>query len=999
MHPTEVTILFAEILSQNASDESSHRVLRARLEAIVRRYDGSIVQAPPGEEAIVALFGAPTAQPEDPERAIRAALTMQASLASPDKSTPAKLVLRMGLSTAQATMRLAEQGQYEVEGAALYLARLLARAASPNEILISPESHRRVAGQFELYPLQPVLLDGQKAPISPHRVQGERWETTRASRRAVENFESRLVGRAAELQRLQAIFNRTEESGQLQVVTVLGDAGLGKSSLLRAFSEWIEAQPETVRFFKGRANPQISTQPYALIRDIFAFRFGIREGEAVMARAKLEQGIRKFMGAEGTEKAHLIGHLLGFDFSESPHIRGSLSDARQLRERAFRAITLFLEALTSERRDAVRLLRAMPGHGDRPLVVILLQDIHWADDGSLDLLEYLVQSCRQVPLLLLATARARLWSSRPSWGERWPESLHTLLEVAPLSFPERQQLATALLHQLDNPSPDLMSLLINQSEGSPLHMEELLKVLLEEGVITAPPGSARWSLDEQRLAETSIPPTLTGIMERRLGRLPTLEREVLQRAAVVGRIFWDQAVAWLLDDAPAAATYEVQVALRGAQEQGLVAERQSPTFEGVREFVFRQGLLQEVAYASLSEGQRQSYHAQVAAWLVPQSGERGEEIAGQIARHYELSGHNEEAAHWYGRAAKRAQDSSLPQTALTYYEKALALLPDASKDAGGPFLTLLEGLGQMLRQQVRYEEAITTFHTLIEAAQEANDAIAQMRALNNLAMTHDIQRDHRNALKYAEEAEQMAAQAGEVGQSELAGALWLAGVSHFRLGHLDAAKEKAEQSLTLSTSLNAQRVMARSHSLLGWIHDSASRYEEAGNAMRRALTLFRRMEDRQGISVMLNDLGVSASAQGDYRAALPLFQEALTLAREVSVRSLETSILTNLGGIHVGLGDFGGAENELRETLRLADESKQSGSSESYRYLAEALLGQGQMEEAWGAALEALRLGHRSGRKEHMASAWRTLGTLLCQGSAPQFSKGFSIDEETSTLL
>lgn len=972
----ETTVLFARFtLPEEPLPPSLLTALRTRLEAVVRRYDGVMDQRYQArEDVLVALFGVPVPHQEDAKRAIRAALTMQAEMGTfPDQEFPPRL--QIGLNTGMVTLHLSAQGEYGAKGEAIETARLLSRTINANEIVISQDTYRRTVGMFETYPLDSPRVEGQALSLLVYRVVGERALGLRQPQGAREGFRSTLVGRTAELAQLQEIFNRVVESGQLQVVTLLGEAGIGKSRLLQAFSEWVEGQSETVRFFKGRANPHISSQPYALIRDIFAFRFGIREGEAVMARAKLEQGIRKFMGAEGTEKAHLIGHLLGFDFSESPYLRGTISEARHLRDRAFHAITLFFEALTSERRDAVRVLKLMSSGLDRPLVVTLLEDVHWADDGSLDLLEHVVKSCRQVPMILLVTARPHFQSQRPSWGRRWPARYHTILEVGPLSEAEERLLVDNLLERVEGVPESLRALLVKQTAGNPFYMEAMLKLLAEEGAIVAPRGANQWDMDLERLAQLKIPPTLTGVMEARVARLLPLEREILQRAAVVGRIFWDGALEALAGDSTAAA-YEVQVALQGLQERELIVERQLSTFDGLREFVFRHTLVQDVAYQSLSAALRKDHHARLAAWLVQQTGEqRAEEFAGQIAQHYELAGDEEQAAIWYGRAGQGAQESSIPQSALTYYERALSLMPER-EETMAQRLQWLEGRGEMLRQQGLYKEAIESFLQVNEAAEALGAHTVQVASLNNLAMTYDIQQAHQQALTYAEQARQIASHLGEEANSERATALWLLGVSHYRIGKLEQAQQWAEQAWELASELNAQRIMARCQSLLGWVHGAAGRYEEATLALRRSLSLFRKMEDQQGIGTILNNLGVSAADQGDYRSALPLYQEALEIAQELGAHNLESYILVNLGGTHVRLGDYQQGEVELREAIDRSEEGQ--GTSEAYRFLAEALLGQGRASEAGGTIQHALLVAHATGRKEHLALAWRTMGRLLC---------------------
>lgn len=966
----QVTVLFADLALPPLPPEAELLLLTRvwqQVEAVVGSYGGMVEKhARERAEPLMALFGVPRAREDDPERAIRAALAMQAAmtLLPPASDTPTP-TLRIGISTGPILLNASAQGDsYTAMGQAVTVASTLSQSAPVGGIVIAQDTHRHIEGLFNTQPLDPLPLAGSAAPIARLLVRGELPRTFRLTTRGVQGVESRMVGREQELSTLKSAVTHAQEEG-LQVVSIVGEAGVGKSRLLHEFSQWLEHQPVPIRLCKGRADLQMHAQSYSLIRDLFAYQFGIREGDrAVMARAKLEQGLRLWLGTDSTERAHTLGHLLGFDFSESPYLHGILDDPRQIRDRAFHYAARFFAALATEREGA----QLVPG----PLVIVLLEDIHWADEGSLELIDYLVQTCQAVPMVLLCSARPAAASGRAAWGKGWPEALYSQVNLEPLSQDASRQLVAELLSQVEKVPPELEELIVQRAEGNPFYVEELVKMLIEDGVIERQPE--RWTIALERLAALRIPPTLTGVLQARLDALPDAERDILQRAAVVGRLFWDSAVAFLGGD-KGESLVQVRTRLTPLQEKGLVVEQPNSALDGTREYLFHHALLQEVAYDSLPKRRRQWYHAQVASWLIEQSGERVPLYAGQIGQHYEAADRGGAAVEWYGWAAQQARAAHVPQTAIDYYHRALALTP-AKPDTASQRLEMLEGLGEMLWLQARYAEAIEVYTTMRSVAEALGDAGAQARSWEGTSRVQGSQGAHEGALASAQAAETVARTAGELALRELAGALTRVGICMVRLDRLSEAQEVLEQALTLSTRLDARQVKARALNILGSLHNMWGQYAEARRYFEQALEIFREFNDRRGMGVILNNLGWGARTRGDHQAAIPLYREALTLVQETGDRRSEGVLHSNLGGALVGAGEFGAAEVELRQSIAISDTLAAPNAGESYRFLAEALLGQGRIVEAWEAAYHALRLAKRRQDREQLGSVWRVLGRV-----------------------
>ena len=982
----QVTVLFADVSGFTAMSETmdpekvrdTMNAIWARLDAVIVARGGTIDKHM--DDAAMAIFGAPAAREDNPERAIRAALAMQKEIKDWNLEAGASkspISIRIGVHTGSVLLGVVgTTAEYTAVGDTVNLARRLQEAAPVGGILISHDTYRHVRGLFSVWIMEPITVEGKAEPIPIYVVLQARPRAFRLASRGVEGIETRMVGREKELAQLQEALRAVMEKRETQAITVVGEAGVGKSRLLYEFDSWIALLPERISHFKGRADEKMSNMPYFLIRDLFSFRFEIQDSDpAIVAREKLERGIAEFMGVDGMEKAHFIGHLIGFDFSTSPYLRGILSDARQIRDRAFYYITQFFTAVAQ-----------------RGPVVIFLKDIHLASEGSLDLIDHLARECRQEPLLIVCLARPSLFERRPSWGER--QAAHTRLELSPLSEESSRQLVAEILRKVDQIPSDLRDLVVKRAEGNPFYIEEFIKVLIDDDVILT--GLEQWQVRAERLAGIRVSPTIVGVLQARLDRLRPVEREILQRASVVGRVFWNGAVARVCESTDEYLDQDtIHATLQTLCEKELIFRRDESAFAGEQEYVFKHAILHNVTYESVLKRLRRAYHAQVAAWLFERGGERVGEYTGLIGEHYEHAREMIQAAWWYGLAGKQARNTYAPEAAIGYYNKALALLlPDETQEISQTFqvyavqqVSLYEGLAEMLLWQARYAEAAEACTAMLAAAEASRDTVAQARAWNRLSRTQDAQGDYPAALKSAGQAVAIfrdASEADGAAQAELARALFRKGWSLYRLGDAKAALGLGEQALALNTELDTRREMADSLNLLGGVHSMLGHHGNAAHYNARAVTLYQELGDRERIGAMLGHLGEHARLRGDYNAASALYQEALKIAYETGNRNSEMVFLSNLGGARVGMREYRVAEYDLRRIIRWAEIAGQGGwLSGTYRFLAEACLGQGKVDEALTTAQRALALGQEIGAPALVGGAWRALGMVLAKAAKP----------------
>jgi ABC-type oligopeptide transport system substrate-binding subunit/class 3 adenylate cyclase/tetratricopeptide (TPR) repeat protein len=733
-----VTILFSDVkgstaLAEGLDPEEVMELMDGAFDLLIKpvyHYEGTVARLM--GDAVLAFFGAPIAHEDDPERAIRAALEITAGAQRYAERLERERGLtgfgvRVGINTGLVVV--GEVGsdlrvEYTAMGDAVNLAARMEQNAPPGGILITHDTYRHVRGVFDVLAQEPLLVKGRSEAVQTYLVERAKPRAFRRPSRGVEGIETRMVGREAELKLLQEALLAAIEDGELQAVTISGEAGVGKSRLLHEFDAWAELLPEPFFYFKGRASAEMQNQPYGLIRDLIAFRFQIQDSDSASGvREKLEEGVRGAWGGDEdsdlepqvSPRAHLIGHLVGFEVGDSPLLAGVRDDPQSLRDQALAHLTAYFQDMA----------RQSP-------VLILLEDLHWADDSSLDALNHLALVLHQQPLLIVSATRPELFDRRPHWGEG--QGFHRRLALEPLSRWDSRRLVAEILRRVDQVPDALRDLIVARTEGNPFFIEEMVKMLVEEGVIVK--GEDAWRVLPSRLAGVRVPPTLTGVLQARLDRLPLEERTILQQSSVVGRLFWDRAVARINASAEAgiseAGIVDSLAALRGRE---MVFQRETSAFADAQEYIFKHGLLREVTYESVLWRVRRAYHGLVADWLLEQARERAEEYTSLVADHLALAGRTQEAVEYLLQAGDRARGLYAHQEAIHAYERALTLLKERGDDEQAARTLMKLGLAyhnafQFQQSRRAYDEAFAQW----QQAAVTEPAIAPAPAPHALRM-------------------------------------------------------------------------------------------------------------------------------------------------------------------------------------------------------------------------------------------------------------------------
>lgn len=894
----QVTVLFAHLagftaLAETLSAEDATTFINTlwqRLDAVVLAHGGRIDKHL--GDAVMALWGTATAREDDPERAIRAALALQAVIkeqkaeggkqkadASAFCLLPSDLQMRIGLNTGPVLLgTVGSTGEFTAMGDTVNVAARLEQAAPLDGILIAHATYRQVRGIFEVRAQPPLTVKGKAEPLQVYVVTGLQPRALRLLTRGVEGRETRLVGRAAELAQLQTAFTEVVAQRQPRALTVVAEAGLGKSRLMQEFIQWAAVTQGDFHLLRGRATPSTGETPYALLRDLLAGRFEIQESDAVAtARAKLETGLAALCPTDPhiQEKAHFIGHLAGWDFSASPYIRGLLGDVAQIRALALHFLTLVFHTAATP----------------KP-VVLLLEDVHWADRGSLDALRQVLGNLPPAtPLLTLANARPTLFERDPAWQI----TAQTRVDLHPLSEADSTALVSDILRQVADLPEALRALIVQQAEGNPFYVEELIKMLMDEKVIL--PSETAWHVTPDRLATLRVPPTLTGVLQARLDSLPPAERLTLQRAAVVGRIFWDTAVQALSPEAlPLPA---VQALCGAAQQRALLVQHEPPAFAATREYAFQHALLRDVAYETVLKRDRAGYHARAAQWLASMSGAQPGAYWPQIAEHHEKAGNLPQAAHGFEQAGDYAMRVSAFAEAARFYRR----VPTPTSRTHLKLAEAHYRLSEFPAARAALAQAQTTATTDADRA-------AAWALLGELTKQLG---DYAAAQQMLTTAVALAQASGD--DLTLCRAFYAQGTNEWRLGHLATARTALEASLALA---RAGGDVTRELFALLSLGNVLTGTPDEERLYQEVLTRAQAVGNRELAMAALNNLGVAALERQAVTAARDNFQQALALARAMGAQQRIALYLLNLAECDLQLGQLAAARTGLREGLALA---------------------------------------------------------------------------------
>lgn len=868
-----VTVLFADVvgstgLTEHLDPEEAREVVGMFYRVVqhaVERYGGSVANLL--GDAVLAVFGLPVAHEDDPERAVRAALAIRDAMPALNDQLAAshgvRLAVRVGLNTGEVVAASGStfDRDFLVSDAVTTAARLQ-QAATPGAIVVGERTFRLTQDAIAYRPLPPLEVKGKRAPLAVWEATAPLPEPAEGRRRVAP-----LIGRHAELGILRHHYSRCRDESIAQLVTVFGQPGVGKSRLLREFLADVRDSAPPPAVLRGRSvafGEHVGS--HALI-DILRAHAGVMDTDAApVLREKVSAWLRETVDRP---EAVLDDLLLTFGAG------GDDADPETRRRRLFAAWAAVLEGLAA-----------------RGPVVLAFEDLHWADEGLLDFVEWVNAELEALPLFVICLARPDLLERRPMWGAGRRNA--STINLTPLRPEEAERLVAELSSQ--GLAPELRQAIAQRAEGNPLFVEELVRMLLEGG----PPGAA-------------IPDTVQAVITARIDRLPPLERRVVQAAAVVGRSFWPSAVAALAGTTPE----ETARAIDDLIAKELVVRRHHSAVAGEAEYAFRHILMRDVAHGMLPRAQRQRAHLAAAHWLEATLGERGEEIVEILAEHIRLGGDDARAFHYLLRAAAKARRLYLSTDALRLYAQAeeaaqRAAIPEAAR------IELFVGRGEVYQLLGEYPAAMREFERGLAAARAAGDHRAETLLESRVGLIHHRELRPEEAQRHYARAEALARQAGDDHQLGLA-LVDLANVD-WDFGRLRHDDGRLAEGIALLRRAGHADSLARGLNLLCMARFGAGDAPGAITAAEEALAVARAAGEKSREATSLSYLAVINSFWGRYEASVRHGEAAIAIARQIGDRRRVAFTLSFIAHSTLALGDWGTGIRLLEESLPLVRE-------------------------------------------------------------------------------
>jgi len=894
------TVLFADLVdSTGLVAAADPEVVRQR----VKRYfdvashsieaHGGTIEKFAGD-AVMAAFGVPLAHEDDAVRAVRAALEIVPAV------DELGLAVRIGVESGEVVVD--EGDSTFATGEAVNLAARLQQAAAPGEILLGPAVRRLAAGAVVVEEKGPIAVRGVPEPLWTWRAVA----VDESSRSPAAPF----VGREAELELLGNLFARAVRDGRVQLVTVFGEPGVGKTRLVGEFLAGLERTTA----LSGRTLPYGEGVTYWPVASMIKASAGISDDDpATEAFEKLR------VSCESEAVADLLAVALG--------VLGATEEERRPEQLRW-AVLRWVEQLA----------------GAQPLVLVF-EDVHWAEEPLLDLLEYLARSLRGVPVLIVAVARPELLDVRPSWGGGIRSA--SAIDLAPLGALESEELADALLSRSNVP-PAQRALVLERAEGNPLFLEEIARVLGDDG------GLER------------IPDTVQAVIAARIDRLGAAEKRVLQSAALIGRVFWRGALERLAPDV------EVAAPLDGLLEREFVVREERSSISGDVAFRFAHVLIRDVAYAGLSKADRAVQHQAFADWV----GERARDELAEVRAH-----HLDQAAYLLAeldgavpaglaRAAAEALEEAgrraLVRGAFVVARRTLLRAVELEPSAGRRYLAARAAWRRSdvptVREEVEQALAEARAGGLRDVEGRALVLLAELalHADSDVARAHDLADEALTILPVDDPSGVYDAHA------MLAAIFWWVGDAEGAVRHGEAMLELAHragrpelESLALTQLAAVAGVQGDVDQSLELVERAEALAESSGSreAMAWALAVHARRFD---------------ASEAD--EAERYLREALAICDEIGAAGRGGWTLSNLAWVYRGRGDLRQAEECFREAVRrLRGTHEQGFLVEAERGLAEVLVELGKVDEADRLVAEAQR---RVGRED----VWTRASLLHARG-------------------
>ena len=946
-----------------------------RMQEIIGCYGGLVnkVDMYTHGDKLMAIFGAPLAHGDDAERAVHAALDMQAALPGLNQVV-AEMLQAVGVSPMPLTQRIGisyghvfagnvgsqhSRREYTVMGDTVNLAARLMAAAQEGQILVSPAVRRRVADKFLLTDLPPVRVKGKSHPIPIASPRRPLTESERTRRQRGHRF---FIGRESQLERmLQAV--RQTVAGQGQVVVLTGEAGIGKTRLVQAFQEQLLAldiprQPIVI----STEPPSYIQEPYAPIIGLLRPLIGL-VGETGSDIRRLRQWVHTY-NPEMEHLLPLLGNLFALPIEENP-VTAALTP-EQRRDRLYDLIETTLHRHAHQ----------------RPLVLII-DDLQWSDSASLSLLERLTGNLAQVPLMFMLCYRPDTGFATP-----WTELPYAqLIQVAEFSLQESvRQVATLL--ETDQLPDELIRMVWDKTQGNPFFTEEYVKSLRETGVISRQDGG--WQLtvspSDQALV-TEIPDTIEGLVLARLDRLEARCRDVLQEASVaaISQPRFARPLLERVDPYPV----ELPDRLHRLVNDGLLEALESE-LEAI-EYHFHHTLTRDVAYDSLVYARRRELHRLIAQAIETLYADRLDEYVTTLAHHYREAEAWVQAFYYHRRAGERAQALFAHQDAISYLRGALALAEQrlaALMDEMSPtelvasLCDIHSRLGDVLMLEGRYDEALETYAQARNLLTQDSPPALRASFYRKSAEAYERKANFDQALEWLERGLDLL---GGMDDIEKARIYNFGGGVFYRQGQREKALEWRERALEIAERLGDQSEVANAYLLMAVIYSDWGDLERALTFGQRCLEAYEAAGDLAGSVKARLNLGIISRKADLWAQAAGHFGEGLRLSEKMGDNLRIGQFATSMGNVYLDQGRLDQAADAYRRGITVWESiGLLAGVTVARINLGKVAVLQGRLDEGQSHLDAALDLAQQIGVRGFLPEIYHWQAVLHLERGHPQ---------------
>ncbi len=913
-----VTILFCDVkgstaIAEKLDPEEWAGIMNAAFEYLVApvyRFEGTVARLL--GDGLLAFFGAPIAHEDDPERAILAGLAITEGI---DKfcqrfrrERGMDFEVRVGVNTGLVVVGDVGSDlkyEYTAMGDAINLAARIQTAAEPNTVLISENTYRFVSSRIEFEDRGMIQFKGKEQPVHVYRVTGERQDAIRA--RGIAGLTSPMVGRRREFSALMQLLEEVR-SGHGSIIAIIGEAGLGKSRLV---AEWkkaafadVEARP--LRWFEGRCLSYGGSIAHhfsiSILRQLIGAPGASSEEETRVALRKTTEDL---FGAEMQEVYPFLGHLLGLQLEEDMAARVKYLGGPALQGNYVASYKRLLQAMA----------QATP-------LVIVCEDVHWADPSSVELMMQVLTVVTDAPIVFALLTRPE--QDAPGWklitqAREVAGAGAIQLYLAQLAEADTQELVSNLLHLQVLPE-NLRRLILSKAEGNPFFVEEVVRMLIDHGGIQR--QNSHW-VSTSELLTIAIPDTLQGVLLARMDRLPEPAKRTLQVASVIGRKFQERVLERVIGEGQ----HEVlQNQLGTLESSGLIRMTQE---NPEHEYTLRHALTQEAAYESLLKHDRKQLHLMVGQVLEQLYADRLDEYAPRLVQHYAEAGDDPKTVEYATRAGDNAMQLYAYTEAREYYAKALDALSD------------LPDTEDNRRRRV---DVIVNLVTVSYASDSPGQNLARLEEVEHLAkeLPDPSGRSRGDPLRLARIH------------------YWM-GQMHLQRNEPREALGYYQQVLAVAPEVGDEQLRAVPASMIGRVMFTQGQFGKAASLFTPTLGVVEKKGEWEVWVTTVGYIGSALAAQGRYA-------DALMEGQRMRARAEETKNLTSIGLSHIYsslIYFMGGDYQASAEESRAALEATEKSGDRIVAYIGHGF-------EAWAES----RLGHHDAASQSMAQ-WKAVAETL----------------------